>query len=77
MEYYLGPFSMSEKIRTHLYLIKLLEYLRTIHPMFYISQLEPAPLNNIPNHNNLSPPPIEVDRNLKFEVAQILNSKWN
>jgi len=76
-ERYLGPFSVSEKVGTHLYLIKLPEHLRTIHPMFHISQLKPVSLSNIPNHNNLPPPPIEMDRDLEFEVAQILDLKWN
>ena len=53
------------------------EHLRTIYPVFHISQLEPAPLSNIPNHNNPLPSPIEVNGNLKFEVAQILDSKWD
>jgi len=76
-EHYLGPFSMMEKVGTHSYLIKLPEHLRTIHPMFYISQLEPAPLSNIPNYSNPLLPSIKVDKDLKFEVAQILDSKWD
>ena len=76
-EHYLGPFSMTEKVGTHSYLIKLLEYLRTIHPVFHISQLEPAPLSNIPNCSNPPSPPVEVDGDLEFKVVQILNSKWD
>ena len=34
-------------------------------------------LSNIPNYSNLSLSSIEVDKNLEFEVAQILDSKWD
>ena len=41
--------------------------------MFHISQLEPSPPSQIPNHTNL--PPIELDGPIEFEVAEVLNSK--
>ena len=76
-EKYLGPFKVIGKPGTHSYLIKLPNHLYTIHLVFHISQIEPAPLSNIPNHVNLLPPPIEIDGSLEFEVAQILDSKLN
>ena len=39
-ERYLGPFKVLGKLGTHLYLIRLPNYLYAIHPVFYISQLE-------------------------------------
>jgi len=60
-----------------LYLIKLPNYLHAIYPVFYVSQIEPASLSNIPNHVNSPLPPIEIDGNLEFEVAQILDSKFD
>jgi len=74
-EKYLSPFEVIGKPGTHSYLIKLPNHLRTIHLVFHISQIEPAPLSNIPNHVNPLPPPIEIDGSLEFEVAQILDSK--
>ena len=74
-EKYLGPFEVIGKPGTHLYLIKLPNHLCAIHPVFYVSQIEPASLSNIPNHVNPPPSPIEIDGNLEFEVAQILDSK--
>jgi len=74
-EKYLGPFEVIGKPGTHSYLIKLPNHLRAIHPVFHVSQIEPAPLSNIPNHVNPPPPPIEIDGNLEFEVAHILDSK--
>jgi len=74
-EKYLGPFEVIGKPGTHSYLIKLPNHLRTIHPVFYVSQIEPAPLSNIPNCVNPPPPLIEIDGNLEFEVVHILDSK--
>jgi len=74
-EKYLGLFEVIGKPGTHSYLIKLPNHLRAIHPVFHISQIEPASLSNIPNHVNPLPPPIEIDGSLEFEVAQILDSK--
>jgi len=76
-EKYLGPFEVIRKPGTHLYLIKLPNYLRAIYLVFYILQIESASLNNIPNCINPSPLPIEIDGNLKLKMAQILDSKLN
>ena len=46
-----------------------------IHPVFHVSQLEPSVLNTIPNHIQPPPPPVEIDGNLKYEIAEILDSK--
>jgi len=69
-EKFLGPFKVSDKL-------KLPHHLRTIHPVFHIFQLEPASPNQIPNHIKNPPPPIELDGTLEFEVAQVLNSKFD
>ena len=74
-ERYLGPFEVIGKPGTHSYLIKLPNHLHTIHPVFHVLQIEPASLSNIPNRVNPPPPPIEIDGNLEFEVAEILDFK--
>jgi len=76
-EKYLGPYEVVGKPGTQSYLIKLPNHLRAIHPVFHVSQIEPAPLSNIPNRVNPPPPPLEIDSNLEFEVAQILDSKFD
>jgi len=47
----------------------------TIHPVFYILQIEPVPPSNIPNHVNPLLSPIKIDSSLEFKVAQILDFK--
>jgi len=48
-EKYLGPYEVVGKPGTHSYLIKLPNHLCAIHPVFHVSQIEPAPLSNILN----------------------------
>jgi len=68
-EKYLGPFKVIRKLDTHLYLIKLPNYLHAIYLVFHILQIEPVPLNNIPNYINSSPSPIKINGNLEFEIV--------
>jgi len=76
-EKFLGPFEVSDKLGSHSYHVKLLHHLRAIHPVFHISQLEPALPNQIPNCTKNPPPSIELDGTLEFEVVQVLDSKFD
>ena len=71
----MGPFEVIGKPSTHSYLISLPDYLRSIHPVFHVSQLEPAPRNTIPNRTNPPPPPVSIEGNLEYEITQILDAK--
>jgi len=55
--------------------MKLPEHLRLIYFIFYISQLEPVFSSTILNYTNLPLPLIKIDKNLEFEVVQILDLK--
>ena len=46
-----------------------------IHPVFHISQLEPEIPNQIPNCIQPAPLPVEIDDELEYEIAEILDSK--
>ena len=74
-ECYLGPFEVMGKPSVHSYQIKFPHHLHTIHPVFYISQLEPANPSLIPNRVNPPPPPIAIKGELEYEISQILDSK--
>jgi len=76
-EKFLGLFEVSDRLGLHSYRVKLPDHLKAIHPVFHVSQLKPAPPNQIPNRIEPPPLPIELDGNLEFEVMQILNSKLN
>jgi len=74
-EKYLGPFEATDQPGSHSYRVNLPDHLRAIHPVFHISQLEPSPLSQIPNHTNPPLPLVELDGSIEFEVAEVLDSK--
>ena len=74
-EKYLGPFKVIECVGSLSYKLQLPTYLRRIHPLFHVSQLEPVAPNTIPNRVQTPPPPIEVDGEEEYNVAEVLDSK--
>ena len=72
---YLGPFTIIAKPGTHSFTLRLPDSMSSTHPVFHISQLEVCVLNNILNHVQPPPPPIEVDGELEYEIEEILDSK--
>jgi len=76
-ERYLEPFIVTGKPGSHSYQIQLPEHMRFIHPVFHVSQLEVVPLNTIPDRINSLPPSVEVDSEIEYEIAQILDSKMD
>ena len=51
--------------------------MRTVHPVFHVSQVKPAIPNTIPNQTQPPPPPVEIDGEPEFEISKILDSKIN
>ena len=76
-ERFLGPFTITGRPSSHSFQVKLPDHLRSVHPVFHVSQLEPVPHSSIPNRINPSSPPIEVDGDLEYEISRILDSKLN
>ena len=74
-EKYLGPFDIIACPGTHSFTLQLSDHFCAIQPIFHVSQLEPLVLNTILNHIQPPPSPIEIDNELKYEIAKILNSK--
>jgi hypothetical protein len=74
-EKYLGPFDIIARPGTHSFTLRLPERLRSIHPVFHVSQLEPAIPNEIPNRMQSPPPPVEVEGELEYEISEILDTK--
>ncbi|MBW0534026.1 hypothetical protein O181_073741 [Austropuccinia psidii MF-1] len=73
-ERWLGPFPILKKVSTHAYHLKLQSQLKSIHPVFHISLLEPVKTSKIPNWNQEPPPPIIIEAEEEWEVSQILDS---
>ena len=72
---YLGPFDIIACPSTHLFTLWLPDHFHAIHPIFYVSQLDSLVPNTILNRIQPPPPPIEIDNELKYEIAEMLNSK--
>jgi hypothetical protein len=71
----LGPFDIIARPGTHSVTLRLPDHLRAIHPVFHVSQLEPATPNTILNHTQPLPPPIEINGEIEYEIVAILDSK--
>ena len=71
----LGPFPIIAQAGTHSFTLRLPDAMRSVHPVFHVSQLEPSTPNTIPNRIQPPPPPIEVDGEPEFEISEILDSK--
>jgi hypothetical protein len=73
----LGPFDIIARPGTHSVTLQLPDHLCAIHPVFHVSQLEPATPNTIPNRTQPPPSPIEIDSEIEYKIAAILDSKIN
>jgi hypothetical protein len=69
----LGPFKIIMQINPVSYHLELLPTMH-IHPVFYISLLEPYQESQIPSRIPPPPPPIEIDHDVEYEVEEILDS---
>ena len=49
--------------------------MRSVHPVFHISQLKIAHPNPFPNRTQPPPPPVKVDSEIEYEISEILDSK--
>jgi hypothetical protein len=72
---YLGPFEIIAQAGTHSFTLRLPDTMRSVHPVFHVSMLEPATPNTIPNRTQPPPPPVEVEGEAEYEIAAILDSK--
>ena len=76
-EPYLGPFKIIDRIGRNSVRVALPDDLRRIHPVFHVSQLEPATPNRF--EDRAPPPlePIEIDGETEFELREISDSKYD
>ena len=71
----LGPYEIISQVGSHSFALRLPEALRAVHPVFHVSMLEPAASSSIPNRTKEPPPPVEVDGEIEYEIAEILDTK--
>ena len=71
----LRPFTIIAQPGTHSFTLQLPDSMKSVHPVFHVSQLKVSHPNTIPNRVQPLPPPIEVNGEVKYEVEEILDSK--
>jgi len=71
----LGPYTIIAQVGSLSFRLRLPDSMRTVHPIFHVSQLELAIPNTIPDRIQPPLPPVEVDGEPEFEIAEILDSK--
>ncbi|KAL1942409.1 hypothetical protein VTO73DRAFT_6011 [Trametes versicolor] len=74
-EKYLGPYPIITQPGSHSFTLRHPDSMRAIHPVFHVSQLEPATPNSIPGRVQSPPPPVLIDEDLEYEISEILDSK--
>jgi hypothetical protein len=74
-EKHLGPYEIIGQVGSHSFTLRLPEAMRAVHPVFHVSMLEPAASSSIPNRTEDPPPPVEVDGEIEYEIAEILDTK--
>ncbi|MBW0516800.1 hypothetical protein O181_056515 [Austropuccinia psidii MF-1] len=67
--------SFLKKIGSHAYHLKLPQQWKSVHPVFHVSFFKPVKQSTILNQHQLSPPPVIVEEQEEWEVAQVQNSK--
>ena len=74
-EKFLGPYTIIAQVGSHSFTLRLPDSMRAVHPVFHVSQLEPATPNSIPGRTQPPPPPVKVDGEPEYEISEILDSK--
>ena len=69
------PFEIIAKPGSLSFTLRLPDTMKSVHPVFHVSQLKTSLQSSIPNRIQSLPPLIEVDREVKYEVEEILDSK--
>ena len=46
-----------------------------VHPVYYVSMLEPHFSSSIPNRTDDPPPLVEIEGEVEYEIAEILDTK--
>jgi len=74
----LGPFEIERQVGPLAYRLKLSHGLRQLHLVFNVVKLSAALDDPIPGRKpQAPPPPIVIDREPKWEVEEVLDSRWH
>jgi len=74
-EKYLGPYGIIAQPSPQSFTLCLLDIIRAIHLVFYVSMLEPATSNIFLQCSEPLLAPVIIDREPEYEISKIVNSK--
>jgi hypothetical protein len=70
-----GPYEIIAQPGSLSFTLRLPPAMRAVHPVYHVSMLEDAPHSAIPNRTTDPPPPVEIDGEVEYEIAEILDTK--
>ena len=76
-EKYLRPYEIIAEPSILLFTLHLPESMHSVHPVFYVSMLEPAMFNSFSERTQLVSAPVIIDREPEYKILQIVDSKIN
>jgi len=76
-EKYLGPYKIISQSSTLSFTLRLPESMRSVHPVFHVSMLEPATSNTFSERIQLASAPVIIDGEPEYEISRIVDSKIN
>ena len=76
-EKYLEPYKIIAQPSTLLFTLCLPESMCSVHPVFHVSMLKPTILNIFSERIQLAPALFIINREPKYEISQIVDSKIN
>ena len=74
---YLESYKIITQPDTLLFTLRLLEFMCSVHPVFHVSMLEPTTSNIFSEKIQPALTPVIIDREPKYEISQIVDSKIN
>jgi len=70
-----GPYEIIAQPGSLSYTLRLPQSMRAVHPVYHVSMLNTAPSSNILNRTEDPPPPAEIEGEVEYEIAEILDTK--
>ncbi len=70
-----SPFKIIKKIGSHAYQLALPKTMNAIHNVFHVNLLSEDPKDYFPQRKQPPPPPIEVEGDKEYIVAEILDNR--
>jgi hypothetical protein len=74
-EKFFGPYEIIAQPGRVSFTLRLLESLRSVHLVFHVVMLKPTFSSSILNRSDDPPLPVEIEGEMEYEIAEILDSK--